>query len=176
MAAFKPAAATSGSVFDPGFYYFNGWNGSNFTSGGGVCLGGGTLLARHVTMEVVNPAGFLSGTCAVGGGAVCAGSCQFGALPCSLSPCPPNAGADSPNNLTWLAAPCSNAPAAADAASCVGGASWCPTGDRACSNLLVYAPASISLHIPVTGSPVHACLLLSIYCPAPCTPTVHPPR
>src|SRR5260370_446758 len=39
MAAFKPAAATSGSVFDPGFYYFNGWNGSNVTSGGGLCPG-----------------------------------------------------------------------------------------------------------------------------------------
>ena len=173
MAAFKPAAATSGSVFDPGFYYFNGWNGSNFTSGGGVCLGGGTLLARDVTMEFVNQAGFSSGTCAVGGGAVCAGSCQFGALPCSLSPCPPNAGADSPNNLTWLAAPCSNAPAAADAASCLGGASWCPASDRACSNLLVYALASNTGQIALTGTAVHAWLLGSIYWPGTCTDSVN---
>src|SRR5260370_20919524 len=142
MAAFKPAGATSGWVLEPGFYYFNGWSGYKFTRGGGVWLGGGTLLGRDVTMEFVNQAGFSSGTCAVGGGAVCAGSCQFGALPCSLSPCPPNADADSPNNLTWLAAPCSTAPAAADAASCLGGAARGPTGDRACSNLLVYAPAS----------------------------------
>jgi hypothetical protein len=104
---------------------------------------------------------------------VCAGSCQFGSAPCSLSPCPPNAGADSPNNLTWLAAPCSNAPAAADAASCLGGASWCPAGDRACSNLLVYAPASIAGQIAITGTAVHAWLLGSIYWPGTCTDSVN---
>src|SRR5260370_42206775 len=92
-------------------------------------------------MEFVNQAGFSSGTCAVGGGAVCAGSCQFGALPCSLSPCPPNAGADSPTNLTWLAAPCSNAPPAADPASRLGGASWYPPGGPACLYHPFFAPA-----------------------------------
>ena len=173
VAAFKPAAAASGVVFDPGFYYFNGWNGVNFTSGGGVCLGGGTLLARDVTMEFVNQAGFSSGTCAVGGGAACAGSCQFGSAPCSLAPCPPNAGADSPNNLTWLAAPCSAAPAAADAASCLGGASWCPAGDRACSNLLIWAPASTAGTIAITGSAAHAWLLGSVYWPGACTDSVN---
>jgi hypothetical protein len=173
IASFKPAAGTSGVVFDPGFYYFNGYNGVNFTSGGGVCLGGGTLLARDVTMEFVNQSGFSSGTCAVGGGATCAGTCQLGSAPCSLSPCPPNAGADSPNNLTWLAAPCSNAPAAADAASCLGGTSWCPAGDRACSNLLIYAPAAIAGQIAVTGTAVHAWLLGSIYWPGACTDAVN---
>jgi hypothetical protein len=173
IASFKPAAGTSGVVFDPGFYYFNGYNGVNFTSGGGVCLGGGTLLARDVTMEFVNQSGFSSGTCAVGGGATCAGICQLGSAPCSLSPCPPNAGADSPNNLTWLAAPCSNAPAAADAASCLGGTSWCPAGDRACSNLLIYAPAAIAGQIAVTGTAVRAWLLGSIYWPGTCTDAVN---
>ena len=173
IASFKPAAGASGVVFDPGFYYFNGYNGVNFTSGGGVCLGGGTLLAKDVTMEFVNQAGFSSGTCAVGGGAACAGSCQFGSAPCSLSPCPPNAGADSPNNLTWLAAPCLNAPAAADAASCLGGASWCPAGDRACSNLLIYAPGAIAGQIAIAGAAVHAWLLGSIYWPGTCSDSVN---
>jgi hypothetical protein len=173
IATFKPAAANGGVVLDPGFYYFNGWNGVNFTSGGGVCLGGGALLARDVTMEFVNQAGFSSGTCAVGGGAACAGSCQFGSAPCSLSPCPPNAGADSPNNLTWLAAPCTAAPAAADAASCLGGASWCPAGDRACSNLLIRAPSGNTGQIAITGPAVHAWLLGSIYWPGACTDAVN---
>jgi len=170
MASFKAASSSSGAVFDPGFYYFNG---SGFAGGGGVCLGGGTLLARDVTMEFVNQAGFSSGTCAAGGGASCAGSCQFGSAPCSLSPCPPNAGADSPNNLTWLAAPCSAAPAAADAASCLGGASWCTAGDRACSNLLIWAPPSNTGTIAITGSAAHAWLLGSVYWPGACTDSVN---
>jgi len=67
IAAFKPAGAGAGSgaVLDPGFYYFNG---SGFAGGGGICLNGGTLLARDVTLEFVNQAGFSSGTCAAGGG------------------------------------------------------------------------------------------------------------
>src|SRR4029077_4972231 len=101
------------------------------------------------------------------------GSCQFGAVPCSLSPCPPNAGADSPNNLTWLAAPCLSAPTAADAASCLGGASWCPAGDRACSNLLIYAPASNTGQIALTGSAIRAWLLGSVYWPGTCTDSVN---
>jgi hypothetical protein len=170
IATFKPAAANGGVVFDPGFYYFNG---SGFAGGGGVCLGGGTLLGRDVTMEFVNQAGFSSGTCAAGGGASCAGACQFGSTPCSISACPPNAGADSPNNLTWLAAPCSAAPAAADAATCLGGASWCPSGDRACSNLLIRAPASNTGTIAITGSAARAWLLGSIYWPGACTDAVN---
>src|SRR4029077_12965644 len=56
MAAFKPAAgAATGAVLDPGFYYFNG---SGFAGGGGICLNGGTLLARDTTLEFVNSAGF----------------------------------------------------------------------------------------------------------------------
>ncbi len=168
IASFIPAPA--GGVLDPGFYYFNG---SGFPGGGGVCLGGGTLLARDVTMEFVNQAGFSSGTCAAGGGATCAGACQFGSTPCSISVCPPNPGADSPNNLTWLAAPCSAAPAAADAASCLAGASWCPSGDRACSNLLIWAPASNAGTIAITGSAARAWLLGSTYWPGACTDAVN---
>jgi len=169
MAAFKPAAgAAAGAVFDPGFYYFNG---SGFAGGGGICLNGGTLLARDVTMEFVNQAGFSSGTCAAGGGASCGGTCRFGSTPCSLSACPPNAGSDSPNNLTWVAAPCASAPAA-DAASCPGSA-WCPVGDRACWNLLLWAPASNTGQFAIKGAAATHWLLGSVYWPGTCTETVN---
>jgi hypothetical protein len=168
IATFKPGGSAAGAVLDPGFYYFNG---SGFAGGGGICLNGSTLLARDVTLEFVNQAGFSSGTCAVGGGAACAGSCQFGSLPCSLSVCPPNAGADSPNNLTWFAAPCSAAPAG-DAASCPASA-WCTAGDRACSNVLIWAPASNTGQIAITGANAKHWLLGSIYWPGTCTDTVN---
>jgi len=169
VAAFKPAAgAAAGAVFDPGFYYFNG---SGFAGGGGVCLNGGTLLARDVTLEFVNQAGFSSGTCASGGGANCGGTCRFGSTPCSLQACPPNAGADSPNNLTWFAAPCSSA-AASDAASCPGSA-WCPVGDRACWNLLIWAPASNTRQVAIKGASVNHWLLGSAYWPGTCTDDVN---
>ena len=169
IATFKPAASASGAVLDPGFYYFNG---SGFAGGGGICLNGGTLLARDVTLEFVNQAGFSSGTCAAGGGANCGGSCQFGSTPCSLSACPPNAGADSPNNLTWFASPCSSAPAAADAASCPGSA-WCPVGDRSCWNELVWAPATNTGQIAINGAAADAWLLGSIDWPGTCTDEVN---
>jgi hypothetical protein len=168
MATFKPASAGAGAVLDPGFYYFNG---SGFAGGGGICLNGGTLLARDVTLEFVNQAGFSSGTCAAGGGASCGAVCKFGSTPCSLLPCPPNAGADSPNNLTWFAAPCSSA-AASDAASCPG-SSWCPVGDRACWNLLVWAPASNTGQVAIKGAVASHWLLGSIYWPGTCTDTVN---
>ena len=165
MATFKPVGGGTGVVFDPGFYYFNG---SGFAGGGGVCLNGGTLLARDVTMEFVNQAGFSSGTCAAGGGANCGGTCRFGSPPCSLQACPPNVAADSPNNLTWFAAPCSTAPSAADAASCPGSA-WCPVGDRSCWNLSIWAPASNTGEMVVKGAAADAWLLGSIYWPGMCS-------
>ncbi|HEV2028705.1 MAG TPA: hypothetical protein VGS16_09270 [Candidatus Dormibacteraeota bacterium] len=171
IASFKPAGAGgggSGAVLDPGFYYFNG---SGFAGGGGICLNGATLLARDVTLEFVNQAGFSSGTCAPGGGVACAGACQFGSTPCSLSACPPNAGADSPNNLTWFAAPCSTAPAG-DAASCPASA-WCTAGDRACSNVLIWAPASNTGQIAIKGAVAKHWLLGSVYWPGTCTDTVN---
>jgi hypothetical protein len=170
IAAFKPAPATAGSaVLDPGFYYFNG---SGFAGGGGICLNGGNLLARDVTLEFVNQAGLSSGTCAPGGGANCGGSCQFGSPPCSLQVCPPNAAADSPNNLTWFAAPCSVAPATADSASCLGGTSWCPAGDRSCTNMLIWAPPSNTLgQIAINGPAADAWLLGSIFWTGTCSYT-----
>ncbi len=169
LATFKPSAAAIGAVLDPGFYYFNG---SGFAGGGGICLNGGTLLARDVTLEFVNQAGFSSGTCAAGGGAACAGTCQFGSTPCSVSVCPSNALADPLAPLggnTWFAAPCSQAPPAAGIqdTSCSG--SWCPAGDRACQNLLIYSPASSTGTISLSGSAVHAWLLGSIYWSGTCT-------
>jgi hypothetical protein len=86
--------------------------------------------------------------------------------------CPPNAGADSPNNLTWFAAPCASAPAA-DLASCRGASSWCPAGDRACWNLLIWAPAGSTGQITVTGAAARYWLLGSIYWPGTCTDTVN---
>lgn len=166
IATFKPSGASAGgAVLDPGFYYFNG---SGFAGGGGICLNGGTLLARDVTLEFVNAAGFSSGSCAAGGGASCGGACQFGSTPCSLSACPPNAGADAPNNLTWFAAPCSSPPAAADAASCTGSA-WCPAGDRSCWNELVWAPANTTGQLVVKGSSARSWLLGSIDWPGTCS-------
>ncbi len=166
IATFKPATAAAGAVLDPGFYYFNG---SGFAGGGGICLNGGVLLGRDVTLEFVNQAGFSSGTCAAGGGGGCSsGSCQFGSTPCSISACPPNTVADSvtASGNTWFAAPCSQAPAGD--ASCPGSA-WCPTGDRACTNLLIWAPASNTGQVALTGSSAKAWLLGSVYWPGTCT-------
>jgi hypothetical protein len=170
IATFKPAGAGAGAVLDPGFYYFNG---SGFAGGGGICLNGGEMLARDVTLEFVNQAGFSTGTCAAGGGASCtAASCQFGSTPCSISACPPNVAADSAGGgFTWFAAPCSQAPAGD--ASCPG-SSWClPQGDRACWNLLIWAPASNTGQIAIKGTSAEHWLLGSIYWPGTCTDTVN---
>jgi len=165
VATFKPVSG--GAVLDPGFYYFNS---SGFAGGGGICLGGGELLARDVTIELVNAAGFSTGTCAAGGGAACsAASCQFGSTPCSLSACPPNAAADlAGGGYTWFAAPCNQAPAGD--ASCPGSA-WCPVGDRACWNLLIWAPASNSGQIAIKGTVAKNWLLGSVYWSGTCTYT-----
>lgn len=167
IATFKPAGTGAGAVLDPGFYYFNG---SGFAGGGGICLNGGTLLARDVTLEFVNQAGFSSGTCAPGGGANCAAPCAFGSPPCSLQACPPNVAADSPNNLTWFAAPCSAAPSPLDVASCPASA-WCTAGDRACWNLAIWAPVSNTGQIAIKGPAANSWLLGSIYWPGTCTYT-----
>ena len=160
IAAFKPAGgggAGAGAVLDPGFYYFNG---SGFAGGGGICLNGGTLLARDVTLEFVNAAGFSSGTCAAGGGANCAAPCQLGSDPGS-------AAVDSPNKLTWFAAPCSLSPTAGDA-SCPASA-WCTAGRRSCSNQLIWAPATSTGQINLKGASSKAWLLGSVSWPGACT-------
>src|SRR5262249_48369948 len=173
IATFKPAAGGGGgAVLDPGFYYFNG---SGFAGGGGICLNGGTLLARDVTIEFVNSAGFSSGTCAAGGGASCAAATRpFGSSPrslCAWPACPPNTPADSAGGgYTWFAAPCDSAPSG-DAA-CPGSA-WCPAGDRACWNLLIWAPATVTGQIAIKGTAVQAWTLGSIYWPGTCTYAVN---
>ncbi|HYR50365.1 MAG TPA: pilus assembly protein TadG-related protein [Candidatus Eisenbacteria bacterium] len=168
IAAFKPAASGSGAVLDPGFYYFNG---SGFAGGGGICLNGGTLLARDVTLEFVNQAGFSSGDCTPGGGAACTGTCRFGSTPCSVSVCPPNLPADSPSNHTWFAAPCNQAPSG-DAAACPGSA-WCAVGNRSCWNTLIWAPASNTGQFAIKGAAVSHWLLGSVYWPGTCTDSVN---
>ena len=145
------------AVLDPGFYYFNG---SGFPGGGGICLGGRTLLARDVTIEFVNTAGFSSGTCAVGGGGNCANPCQFGSNPAN----PP---ADPPSNLTWFASPCTLVPNPPNT-SCPGSA-WCQAGDRSCSNQLIWAPASSTGQINLKGPNNKAWLLGTISWPRTCT-------
>ena len=153
VATFKPAgAAGGGAVLDPGFYYFNG---SGFAGGGGICLNGATLLARDVTIEFVNQAGFSSGNCAGGGATVCAqSSCQFGSDPAS---------GPVDTNYSWFAAPCSADPTASPDASCLGGSSWCPAGDRSCWNVLLYAPASATGQIAIKGAAAKHWLLGSIF-------------
>ncbi|HYR16175.1 MAG TPA: pilus assembly protein TadG-related protein [Mycobacterium sp.] len=169
IATFKPAGSALGAVFDPGFYYFNG---SGFAGGGGICLNGGTLLGRDVTLEFVNQAGFSTGDCTPGGGASCTGACQFGSTPCSISACPPNAAADSAGGgFTWFAAPCSQAPTGD--ASCPG-SSWClPAGDRACWNLLIWAPATNTGQVAIKGASAQHWLLGSIYWAGTCTDAVN---
>ena len=157
IATFKPAGgASGGAVFDPGFYYFNGWDGAGYT-GGGICLNGGTLLAQTVTLEFVNKAGFSSGDCTVGGGATaCSSPCQFGS----------STVADS--TFTYFSAPCSQAPAGDSSCASPG---WCTNGDRACLNVLIWS--SSTGQIAIKGANAKHWLLGSIYWPGTCTDTVN---
>jgi len=165
IASFKPGASTGGAVLDPGFYYFNG---SGFgAGGGGVCLNGGTLLARDVTMEFVNQAGFSSGTCLLGGGLGCVtGNCKLGTDP---------AGALLDTNYSWFSAPCSQEPSASPPdASCLAGSSWCPTGDRSCWNLLLWTPAAGSTgQLSLKGGSADEWLLGSISWTGTCTVAIN---
>ena len=159
IAAFKPAAGGgggSGAVLDPGFYYFNGWDGAGYT-GGGICLNGGTLLAQTVTLEFVNKAGFSSGDCTVGGGATaCSSPCQFGS----------SSVADS--TFTYFSAPCSQAPTGDSSCTSPG---WCTNGDRACLNVLIWS--SSTGQIAIKGANAKHWLLGSIFWPGTCTDTIN---
>jgi hypothetical protein len=56
-----------------------------------------------------------------------------------------------------------------DAASCPGSA-WClPAGDRSCSNVLIWAPASNTGQFAIKGGAADAWLLGSIYWAGQCT-------
>ena len=152
------------AAFDPGFYYFNG---SGLAGGGGICVNGrGQLVGRDITLEFVGNSSFTTGDCNRGGG----GGGAFGSTPCSQQPCPPNSPADAPNapGLTWLAAPCATPPDPLDANSCRGGLSWCPVGDRACWNLLIWAPAAIAGSFQVDSRGATAWLLGTISWPGAC--------
>jgi hypothetical protein len=152
---------TRKATFDPGFYFFNG---SGVGGRTGLCLNGtGQLVGRDITMEFVGTANFNSGSCT---GAV-GGAGTFGSTPCASQPCPPNVRADPPNNLTWLAAPCSTAPDPLDATSCPGSA-WCPVGNRSCWNRLIWARAAVSGRFQVGSTGARAWLLGSISWPGNC--------
>ena len=157
IASFNPRVGSGGAVLDPGFYYFNG---SGAPGVGGICLNGGTLLARDVTIEFVNAAGFSSGTCAAGGGASCAAPCQLGSDPA-------NPAVDPPSNLTWFASPCTLVPNPGDVSCPV--SAWCPVGDRSCSNQLIWAPAGSTGQINLNGNSSKAWLLGSISWPGTCS-------
>ena len=165
IASFKPAAAASGgAVLDPGFYYFNG---SGFgAGGGGICLNGGSLLARDVTLEFVNQAGLSSGTCVLGGGLGCVtGTCRFGSDP---------AGALADTSYSWFSAPCSQDPSASPPdVSCLGASSWCPAGDRSCWNLLVYTPTGSTGQLALKGASANQWLLGSMYWAGTCTVAIN---
>ncbi len=143
-------------------------------AGAFLCLdvaGSTSVGNENFLFNDTNHAGILTTTASIlpsGAAAGCGGTCQVGSTPCSISVCPPNAGADSPNNLTWFAAPCSAAPTG-DSASCLGGGSWCPAGDRACSNVLIYQPAGATGQIALTGTVVRAWLLGTIDWSGACT-------
>ncbi|MGH7762337.1 MAG: pilus assembly protein TadG-related protein [Candidatus Dormibacteraceae bacterium] len=159
IAAFKPAGGGgggTGAVLDPGFYYFNGWDGAGYT-GGGICLNGGTLLAQAVTLEFVNKAGFSSGDCTVGGGGTaCSSPCQFGSSTLADS------------TFTYFSAPCSQAPPGDSSCASPG---WCTNGDRACLNVLIWS--SSTGQIAIKGANAKHWLLGSIYWPGTCTDTVN---
>jgi hypothetical protein len=143
-------------------------------SGAYLCLdvtGNTSSGNENFLFNDTNHAGILTTTASIlpsASAAGCGATCQLGSTPCSISVCPPNAGADSPNNLTWFAAPCSAAPTG-DSASCLGGVSWCPAGDRACSNLLIYQPAGATGQMALTGTAVRAWLLGTIDWSGTCT-------
>ncbi|TME10054.1 MAG: hypothetical protein E6I69_02975 [Chloroflexi bacterium] len=119
-----------------------------------------------MTLEFVNQAGFSTGTCAPGGGASCA------AATCQIGSDPTQALADT--FFSWFAAPCSQDPSASPPdVSCLGASSWCPSGDRSCWNLLVWAAAANTGQIAIKGTTARHWLLGSLYWPGTCTDTVN---
>jgi hypothetical protein len=142
------------ATFDPGFYYFNGTGILPITAGG-LCLNANSqLVGRDITLEFVGRANLYSGAC--NGGAGSGGT--YGS----------NVAVDPPNNLRWLAAPCSTSPTAGDLVSCRGAASWCPIGDRSCWNQLIWAPAAVSGRFQINSNAARAWMLGSVSWPGTC--------
>jgi hypothetical protein len=191
--AVTPCAAPSGgtnliswAVSLPDFFGIGGNTVTSPASAGPVVIPGGAYLCLEVKGSTAagnedfsyndsNHPGELSSSSPIlpaGSSSGCSAPCQFGSTPCSISICPANALADPLAPLggnTWFAAPCAQAPPAAGAqdTSCSG--SWCPAGDRACQNLLIYSPAGSTGQIALSGSAVRAWLLGSIYWAGTCT-------
>ncbi|HEX9099618.1 MAG TPA: hypothetical protein VF956_09060 [Candidatus Dormibacteraeota bacterium] len=191
--AVTPCAAPSGAtnliswaVSLPDFFGIGGNAVTSPASAGAVTIPGGAYLCLEVKGNTAagsedffyndsNHPGEISSSSPIlpaGSSSGCSAPCQFGSTPCSISVCPPNALTDPLAPLggnTWFAAPCSQAPPAVGTqdTSCSG--SWCPAGDRACSNLLIYAPATNTGQISITGPSVRAWLLGSIDWPGACT-------
>src|SRR4029077_13586244 len=53
--------------------------------------------------------------------------------------------------------------------SCLGAGSWCPVGDRSCSNVLIWASPTITGQMVIAGGAANAWLLGSVYWPGTCT-------
>jgi hypothetical protein len=191
--AVTPCAAPSGAtnliswaVSLPDFFGIGGNTVMSPASGAAITIPGGAYLCLQVTGSTAagnedffyndsNHPGEISSSSPIlpaGSSSGCAAPCQFGSTPCSISICPANALADPLAPLggnTWFAAPCAVAPPAAGTqdTSCSG--SWCPAGDRACQNLLIYTPAGSTGTIVLSGPAVHAWMLGSVFWAGDCT-------
>jgi hypothetical protein len=191
--AVTPCAAPSGAtnliswaVSLPDFFGIGGNTVVSPASAGAVTIPGGAYLCLEVKGSTAagnenflyndsNHPGKISSSSPIlpaGSSSGCSAPCQFGSQPCSISVCPPNALADPLAPLggnTWFAAPCSLVPPATGTqdTSCSG--SWCPAGDRACSNLLIYAPPGATGQIALAGTAVRAWLLGTIDWSGACT-------
>ncbi len=146
-------SAGSVVVFEPGFYYFSGYydasadgqGGQGPGTAGGLCLGGGTqLVGRDVVFEFTSRSGAATGlstsTCDLS--PTSSTSSKLGADP--LLPL-----SDAGTSYSYLSAPC-DVSANPRCPLPSGYRSWCPTTDRACNALLVWAPPGP----PVSSVPV----------------------
>jgi hypothetical protein len=131
----KPAV-----IFDPGFYYFNGYFQSSDARGksgpqtaGGLCLNGTQALGRDVLFEItssVGPSSLSSSTC---------DEVPTGSTGAAFGVDPATPITDLGTAYGYLAAPCD--PTLNPQCPLSGGSSWCPGTDRACNATLVWAPA-----------------------------------
>lgn len=128
-------------VFDPGFYYFGGYykagDGKGKTgpgSAGGLCMSsGGQAVGKDVLFEFtssLNASSFSTSSCDAAPTSSTSGG--FGANPS-------NPITDGATSYGYLSAPCDSS----KNPQCPlpgGTSSWCPSTDRACNALLIWAP------------------------------------